>query len=840
MPFLLVRACSTDDLRILTALSHSAGAFTASPLPLLRVEMFEGFPGLGGHVIPAKRLYRVDLQGRIRELRLRNASLSKEEIRAVLRLRHLQHLDLDGSSFGESLDVTSLPKLEVLQLRDTNITRLAGLPRLRYLWRLDVAHTGLQALESTDAVDVDLSGARLSDLSVLSTSRRRELRIDGLDFSAVKGLEKLDVQRLSLRRCTSVDLTRVRAMRHLLVLHLDGTHVEEAAVVSLQRKGVVIYGGPDEQIQMISRWLYGQASAARDRAAAISSGPTGNAWPTLAVLLCFAGFLTVMSATMLGTLSHRGWLRVMAGTIVLPLLLAVDRCNIPKMQLAVSVAILICTGGFFLIPLSIRLAGSRLGPAATFWLRTLSAMLAICAIGIPVLVFGVAVAVESNSLLITTLVIALEVLVLLATAYPVGSAVAWIAFRHRLRRRFDSGDLLLVIATDTVLLSTTIATCTSQFRRLRKPEDAAIVGELSLTPIFDSRMLHGIVPKYGTRGPAGIIVQISPNSQDTHIGELVSWLKLVHERTGAPIWLVGTTAVRPGRAHPLVALSREVPLTVHASKLRFMMLATRPSFWPNSVQGAIVLNRKISWSRLQTAGLDTILTNAVLPVAQLLRSVFAEGSDANRTDVALRAVEMTAAYFCYACALDARVHGDEDEAARIIQATAKPTFGTWLVELSRCVRRANSPLSRRLADALKHPAGSDFEELREALVVLGARDPQRLSPKLIDALDLLREARNTLTAHGPVSETGAEDLYVLVLVLAIETLARLPWDAAKLRDKGEAMIALELQSNLGSTVIADASQFFARRHAFAVMFRAGTNRMLDPVWGVQWREDSDA
>lgn len=118
----------------------------------------------------------------------------------------------------------------------------------------------------------------------------------------------------------------------------------------------------------------------------------------------------------------------------------------------------------------------------------------------------------------------------------------------------------------------------------------------------------------------------------------------------------------------------------------------------------------------------------------------------------------------------------------------RPTFGNWESLINTFCKHSLTHLSRRIDQSLSAPVCAEYDELRDMIPgvagelavsqTVGQKAGEAPSPKR--AVSLLRLARNVMTAHGPLTERAAPEVYVAALKVVLDVLGALPWESVDL------------------------------------------------------------
>jgi hypothetical protein len=249
-----------------------------------------------------------------------------------------------------------------------------------------------------------------------------------------------------------------------------------------------------------------------------------------------------------------------------------------------------------------------------------------------------------------------------------------------------------------------------------------------------------------------------------------------------------------------------------------------------------------------------------------MRAVFGTPESSERVRLLAELVERSISYFALALAaeLQAGRHTNPGAVAKLQASLARnldrPHFQDWVSVVDAFRRRGTTHLCSALRECLDAPYPS--QELR-ALQILVAPERQTAQeevaasrPTRRHALDVVREVRNRLAAHGTPDEDGVA--YASLLPVAVRLLASLPWEAAVLHisaDAGgatpfqgclpdawqvkatgatdERELFLALATDGGEAHRVPAAPFFSVGPNSAVTLHAGTGRRLDPMSGIQ-------
>ncbi|HEX8245072.1 MAG TPA: hypothetical protein VF541_16295 [Longimicrobium sp.] len=275
---------------------------------------------------------------------------------------------------------------------------------------------------------------------------------------------------------------------------------------------------------------------------------------------------------------------------------------------------------------------------------------------------------------------------------------------------------------------------------------------------------------------------------------LLEWVRAVHRHTAAPVWFVGDWVGRLGTPSPARAAARPFlaalgPLLSGYEYSESLLDSSVLDHLPASVLETLWHNQRTRLDALDEIGLRTLLNEAFTPVAATARSVFGTPELADRVRLLVETVERAVSFFALALAAEWAAGGEREGGSRLARSVAwsleRPDFGRWIGLLDAFRRGGRTPLSATIGEWLDapYPAGKELTALdRVVSRAGGTMEPPAPGATRRRALDVVREARNLLSAHGSLADPGAA--YGALLPVAVRLAASLPWSAAVLVGRG--------------------------------------------------------
>jgi hypothetical protein len=868
--------------------------------------------------------YHTNSRGRVDELRLRGIGIKGlGELPGIEGFSDLKRLDLSGNPLQGTIDLSCYPALEELRLRDTEVAVLAGIEHLPDLVKVDVAGTPLKSLCGVSALKTaDFSRTLITDLSCLdASSALQDLTLNGMDLANVKGLDKLtNLFNLSLADCSSVDLTQLLSLSHLLFLSLNNSDVMDLAPLSsLNHLWVLSIAG------VPSADRFGSFSRLSD--VVVVDTPVGEVNRETQQRLLDAPVPAELAVLFSVAVGAPPTIRDLLSSILLAIVLFCIGVSLfvstpfyyVRRSIAVSLLRLGLTSVYILV-LSLSSSAALLESLRQPWLFGLTTASLAGMLSLPWVVQARSLSYGRSSFVVATV---FELLVpWLLACLPAGLLISHISVFGRsfvlglfglfllcylgwpvsvwelrlatLRRVLagkgnDRGPLLTIPLALKPGNHDFIWPSDAIWRAALRKELGDDGSPLMALSTYGTLMLaHAKVVPSGFYGLGGIVIRATTADLDTatelDVATLTAWVRDAYRLTAAPIWMAGDWVDDAASGRALDNLDGILPYLSGLarwqgiSKLGRVLTPTRLSpndHLPEIIRDALRANEMISRAELAGEGMQSLLASAFTPVSRLVRSVFGHPNLVDRLDALVRAAETAAAFFSVVLIADHYAHRaelsglDDERIDRALQRNlAVPSFASWESILSTFCRNPRSALATQLSRALASPGFARSHELRAMVEAVGGPEAVSGVPynKMLTqrhVLSLIRSMRNITTAHGPLTEFVAPELYRLSLLTTVELLAALPWRATVCQAvKTEGVIVayqgclpigapLPTGSPLAPSTcwvsltteprdamhqLVDVSMFlYPLWDEAAIAVYAGEGRLVDPVSGVQLR-----
>lgn len=768
-------------------------------------------PGLTG-VSPNS--YVLDNFGRVVSVQLRGSSVRNlQDLAGIETLTSLERLDLQEVPLGGVLDISALTSLKVLRLRQTGVTALRGLDHLQQLEELEIERVDLDAIEGLERLP-ELKRLVLTDCSIINLykigglSKLGALYLDGTNITNLAGLSALkNLTELSIAGTRVEDLG---AIEHLPIISLNirDTNITEAKVRSTFDHPLILVSGKiglqDGLIKVEERFLPPETRTLRNRGFVILGIIFLALW-LLPSLPRFKAYPLV--------LLRRLFAKTVLGAVLVILLISIARLQIPVAVTSdvplnlraplLAWAAVIAVGWLILRPLLVlgletrRLNASRWSIPADFLVRLMPA----------IVIFGpVSYKMISNVVTTGDNVASLIFLILLSliSGVPWLIAIAVMCFgirnwKHKLQSLHDltNGNSGVIVEVPLRLSLRNIVFDRIKGVRLELGPDPNALSLLVYRRLLmgvSGAMLFGARASCGPRIVASVITirQKDLSSLKRWEVQLIQqWVEHVYYRSWGPMWLVGDwietlkadSTVVGRNLNALDALLPYLSGTEHRFKIEGTIFPLDSS---ESMQQCLVANEIVTREELEAMSLEALLNNAFMPVAVLFRGLFGHSHLADRLDALMRATEISVAFFALALTAEYQAQRERFSAAdqqKIDAGLTKafktpPDFYGWIALLFTFMKRGKTDLVVAVQDALSEPALPETAALRTILentAGRGALAGEDHITRRRQTLTLLRQVRNLLTAHGPVIERAAPDLYRLTFLIALDLLASLPW-----------------------------------------------------------------
>lgn len=775
---------------------------------------------------------------RLSELRLLDLSgtaiQDMEGLRGMGSLGKLAILRLSRTPVRGTLDLSGQPRLLRLEAAGTRLRTVTGLAAAPALDQVDLAGSPVERLDGIGgARSLDLSRTPITDLTPLAGAPRlRGVALDGVDLGRVRGLEVLRPQALSLRGARGVDLARLRGggvMALLLdrsdtrdlgplrgwtalrILTLRGTQVRDLAPLrDLPRLAVL---GVDGQASAPPS-LAAVGAAVRvlrdedvEQMGFLPAGEGRRAGRTLGALL-LAWLLTWLPLprrlrTPRG-LRLRGLLRFAAGWGGFVLCLhAAARGMLPGFRDPVADwANLTAAALAGVLVLKLLLAETRLGTRGWWAVAGTATVRAV-----PIALVGgmvVLLAVLLSRLdgwvgMFGTAAAAVFSLVVLYLLYTFAgyTVLTWkrarSAMRAGLAGRIDRD--VLIVATLRFGGAGVRAGATGIALR-RTGDDRRPFATLFA---LDPSMLAGCPVTAAVRTRLrGVLVEAHAEDLQAasrrDVAALGEWLRGAYRETWAPLWLLGDWVGGVDAGSPAVAAGVRALapfrryLAGFAHQAGGLLEGTVADRLPGPVRAALRLNQRVPAARLEELGLPRLLREGATPAAAQLRSVFSLPGRDERLHQLCDAAQTGVAFMALALAAELDAEAGSAGGGKLRRALGhleRPTFLDWESVLNAFRARGATPLAAALRAWGDAPCGAAREAAGLARVLVDAGVPDvawEADASRARALALVRQARNSLSAHG--SATTAPAAYDALLGVVVDLLAALPWEAAVLHAGG--------------------------------------------------------
>lgn len=280
---------------------------------------------------------------------------------------------------------------------------------------------------------------------------------------------------------------------------------------------------------------------------------------------------------------------------------------------------------------------------------------------------------------------------------------------------------------------------------------------------------------------------------DWELQELGRLLREVYTNTHAPIWLAGDSFGHLAQENESLKEKFEViqSFTPFVSAVEGFSAPDNTVYDPHppeTIADCIRRNGLVSDEVLTEYRLGFVLNQAFTPVAIVLRSVFGQASIPDRLDALVKAVEIAVATFVLLAIAEHKLqHVDplleeNRRIDRLLDSTFNSglTFKDWTGLFDLFCKKKSTSLTTDLADQMATSVQSDAGVLREMVSVIGGPlAVTQVAPNITSRrqlLPLLNAFRNVVTAHGSISQVEDPDLYISLLLTALDFLSALPWD----------------------------------------------------------------
>lgn len=835
-------------------------------------------------------------------------------------VRGLRELDLSGTRLEGRLDVGALVSLRRLSVAGAPLREFVGLHRLDSLRVLDLSDSSVESVQRLADLGglrpeqerdspapfvgffvgrlipdddywriVDLSRGRIRDLSFLKgSSSPLVLRLDGLDFAELRGIEEVvSLRSLSVAGCRNVDVARLGGLRQLRSLNISHSQMAGSRVdawQSLERMTAL------KTLDVTGSALASDSGGlpARGGLTVIGGRPTGETAPRLAspqgvvsegdgkglivVLPVMAG-VHVAAVAALGPVLSRRFVRrtlfrsVLGMTWVLASAALARWVGATSMSSVILWSIVLWVGVIPALLLASEV-GRPFRGRGRVWLGCAADGLTAGSVLGAMYATSAGLSPVAGELL---LLILLPIFSLSVVFFCLLPAVNW--------------ELHRALATKALAgepSSRAVVVC--PLRQLG-PTEITALGWVPLRPRWGDAPGATIGRTYtcgpamlahlSSTGKAGAILLVAhradaKEAQPVDWPVVEAWLGTLHRTSRVPIWLVGdwVGAASVETVPQAAALMRLAPLVQGAAlytapPAEHLQLSAVPF-----VEKVIDANAFALPAHLD-AHVERVLSRSFLSVASLLRRVFGEEHLANRLDLLTRATETAIAFFALACVAQYRGlrHTVAESLRRKLDAACEknlglPTFTSW-VALVRSFRSAEAvPLGPAVAHAFRGAVGFDIAALRAVLTDVGGGAAIAHLPKedtVESAIALLGVGRNLTVAHGPLAEAVDATVYEPTLCAAAAALGALPWDAAWLEVSAGSETAVPyvgcppldlgpdsplrvcgLIIDVGGRRRYDPAPFFRPLGTQDVGLFAGAGRFVDPLSGVQVGAGSEA
>ena len=803
----------------------------------------------------APNRFHVDVWGYVTELHITNAAVSKPtELSGLESLTRLRTLEISNTPLEGTLDLSRFRDLEQLDLHGTGLSNVSGLENLTQLTALNLSDTNVNDLRPLERAEylkeLHLSGMNLERVVGLeSLWRVTKLRLDrctGLDLRRVAMLYQLE--EITLEGIEDTDLSPLASLGSLTRLGLAGSRISDVAPLAKLKLSLLDVRGSSVKREDAERTFnyplvvfYGEKDASLVR---ISSG--AKAWLILGYIGSFI-MLCVLSYPLPKAMRRRPILilrrvtrRMFVGAILVLLLLTIANLewsiafyhlDFPPLGGKITVAAAIAAVLWLVLrPLILLLLETRVVNSSRWGvsLLTLSRMIPWIVIGVPIaalLIYSALNAASSLTGIFRYVIFILVVWISLSMVLPllklVLPAFIWRGRIKKIRRALAEKEtnqgLVLEIPLQYTSRSLIYRAWFGFFKnKLERLLPSSGEPKPKVLTTFSVGLLDHIPITADDRNKllGALVVIRSGQLEQARPWEfrmLGDWIASTYRATWAPLWIVLDSAEKPTSSsieieRNLKALEDFAPHLSGYVRQRLTAEMALDANVPESISTCLEANQLTNNQALMRAGLDDILQKAFTPVAALCRSVFGFPQLANRLDTLIRTTETAIAYFVLVLVaeyengptlLDPNQGRKLDGAIKTHLKHKLPVFSSWQSVLNAFCNRSPSKLANLISDAWDMPALDIAFDLRDMLSsVAGEGAALKLPSKLEtrrEQLNLVRIARNVITAHGPTLDQVASELYLTVFAVVLDLLSSLPWTALTLQHIGLEGIVTEFR-----------------------------------------------